>query len=304
MRRSFLPPLLIAALAVSASAQPPTRAEALDTLVAVLTSDPSPRVRAQAALALRPRAEEAAPALQSALRDDSPVVRAAAARVLADAAPESAWPFLLDAARDSDALVCKWARSAACRLLGRAEHVQFDVRRMSARVGVSRDWSDKVFQEEILTALLATNRFDVTRTLDFGDEAPAAADEIVVRDWRKGPVFAPPDPPSSKAPIPAALLGKAEVVERSSEGVRVRAELSLESVGGVTLWSGDATAWGRPPNAGGAGTSDGSARDPGDLAALRTAARTVARLLMGALSPGPSPDPVPEGTRDRRIGRP
>ena len=68
--------LLIAALAVSASAQPPTRAEALDTLVAVLTSDPSPRVRAQAALALRPRAEEAAPALQSALRDDSPVVRA------------------------------------------------------------------------------------------------------------------------------------------------------------------------------------------------------------------------------------
>jgi hypothetical protein len=299
MKRLWFLSSLIVVFAGSASAQAPARGEALETIVAVLSMDPSPRVRAQAALALRPRATEAAASLQAALRDESPVVRAAAARALADAAPQSALADLLEASRDDDALVCRWARAATCRLLGRADRVQFEVRRMAARVAAPADWSDKVFQEEILTALLVSSRFDVARALDFGDEAPAA-DDLVVRDWHLGPVFAPPEAPPLPSPVPAALRGQADVVERSSEGVRVRAELTLESMTGTLLWRGDATAWGRPPVDGEPGSAEA-----GDLAALRTAARTVARLLLGALSPGPVLDPDPEPRiRNSRDGRP
>jgi len=302
MRRTALPAVLLALVAVSAAALPPAQNDAVESLIEALTSDPSPRVRAQAALALKPRAAEAVPVLVQALRDDAAVVRAAAARALADAAPERVFPDLVVASRDEDTLVARWARTAACRLLGRADRVRFDVRRMAAHVAAPADWSDKVFQEKVLTALLTSNRFDVTKALDFSDEAPP--EDLVVKDWSKGPVFADPVPATpERAPVGAALRGYADVVDRTSEGVKVHAELLLEAMNGTLLWRGVATAWGRPRAERAADLLPGTDTEAGDLAALRTAARTVSRLLLGALSPGAGTAPG-NGSEDHRVGRP
>jgi len=283
MRKTAMPLLLAVVLAGMSRTVTAAPDGSLDSLIAMLASDPSPRVRAQAALALKPHAGTVTQILVDALHDPSPVVRAAAARALTDGAPESAYRAIVQAVDDDDPLVQRWARTAACRLLGRAERVRFDVRQMIAVVSAPSDWAGKVFQEEVLTHLLSASRFDVTKEIDFSDEAPMEAPaEIVVRDWKKGPEFPQEAPPVQAVdPIAVALRGTAGVIDRNADGVRVRVRLALESMSGTTLWSGDATAWGKRLEA---GTGDPD-EEPGDLVALRTAARTVARLLLGTLAP-------------------
>lgn len=260
-------------------------ADATDPLLEALASDPSPRVRVQAALALRPRAADVADALRAALKDESPLVRAAAARALTDAAPAEAFADLVQASGDDDPLVSRPARLAACRLLGRTGRVQVDVRRMVARVAAPEDWAAKVLHSEVMDVLLGAGNYEVTKRLDFSDEAEPEPD-MVITDWRRGPVFVQAPPAEPDGPVlSVSLRGEARVIERSSEGVRVRVALSLTAPSGIELWSGEATAWGR---AGAAQEDDpGDGRDPGDLVALRTAARLATRAMAGALS-GPA----------------
>jgi hypothetical protein len=263
----------------------PARAGPEDELLEALANDSSPRVRAQAALALRPLAADYHLQLRAALKDDSPVVRAAAARALTDAAPTDAFPDLVAAAADDDPLVSRPARLAACRLLGRAARVQVDVRRMLARVAAPEDWATKVLHSEVLSVLLIAGRFEVTRNLDFSDEAEEEP-EMVVTDWRQGPVFRQPPPRAPDGPLlQVALRGDAQVVERTSEGVRVKVSLRISAMSGIELCLGEATAWGRP---GSAAADEEDGPDKGDLVALRTAARMATRVLAGTLSGVPT----------------
>lgn len=95
----------------------PARADKVDDLVNMLASDPSYKVRVQAALVLGKLGNKrAVPALIRALKDSHPTVRAVSCGALGKLGDQSAVPPLREAQKDSESMV-KQAADKALQLL-------------------------------------------------------------------------------------------------------------------------------------------------------------------------------------------
>jgi hypothetical protein len=247
------------------------RADELSGLVRSLASDPSARVRVQAALALSPRAGEpdVVQALVRALYDRDALVRATAAKALLDAAPARAFVPLAVTALDSDTLVSKWAIKALRRVLARVPVVTVDLRGLETRLDVPTDAGDKAFQEAVLEALVAAGRFTPDQAMDFVEGAK------------------PEDAPEARLDI----RGHAVEVPSADGSIAVRATLKAVTPSGFVAWEGASVGTAPRP-----GTE---ARDPDAdeytrrptladrrLDALREAARALGASLANGLGEG------------------
>lgn len=102
-------------LAVSVAAAAPDRAGLADALARLLQSDPSPRVRGEAAETLGLVGAEAGDVLLAATADPDPLVLEAVATALGELGDAAAVPWLIDVAR---AHADKLVREAAVASLG------------------------------------------------------------------------------------------------------------------------------------------------------------------------------------------
>ncbi len=253
-------------------------ADGLDKLLAALASDPSSRVRAQAALALGSRAgaPEVEVALLGALHDGNGIVRAAAAKALHETASPQAFHDLCWAAVDPDPLVAKWAGLAVRRMIARAGAVRLDVRDLVSRTGYDNDLSTKTFQEIVLERLVRDPRYDVGTDMDFRDDGG----------------------PSQRPVVALRVTGVAwlDAMERDPQRpadplrAKVRVTIRVLAPSGFVVLAVEAT---------GRGRTRAPAPDPeadkfslpaptvdGRLAALRQAAEAAADELAGRLASG------------------
>jgi HEAT repeats len=112
--RVFLTSVLIIGIL---TASPPVRADRVDDLCRSLTTDPSWRVRLQAAVVLgKLKDARAVPSLLRALSDENETVRGLSAQVLGDLGDGSAKSPLERAQRDSSTFVREKATAALARL--------------------------------------------------------------------------------------------------------------------------------------------------------------------------------------------
>ena len=249
----------------------PAFAQAVGPLTEALGTDPSPKVRSQAALALAayPADPAAVAALAQALRDDAPLGRGAAARALGQLKTPGAFTSLSVAARDRDPFVSKWAGWAVRQVLAAAKTVEIGLRGLVSRGGVKPDDATKAFQEGVLDTLLATGRFDIGGTIDFSDEPPvAAAPPQVAHVELEGEV--------------ASVTGDAKVAQAT---VLVRAV----TPSGYVAWSGRASGSGRggPPPPPGPDDDEWTIRPSGTdarLEAISDAGKAAGRLLADGLA--------------------
>ncbi len=271
-------------LAVSASR---ALASGIDDLLAALASDPSPRVRAQAALALEARAAapEVEVALLGALHDGDAIVRAAAAKALRETASPQAFHDLCWAAVDPDPLVAKWAGLAVRRVIARAGAVRLDVRDLVSRTGYDNDLSTKTFQEVVLERLVRDRRYDVGAEMDFRDDGgpgrrPVVALRVSGVAWLDAMEFdpeRPADPPTAEVRVTIRVLAPSGFVVLAVEATgrgRTRAPIP----------DPDADEYSLP-----AATVDGR------LTALRRAAEAAADELAERLASGETEAPEPGG---------
>ncbi len=271
-------------LAVSASR---ALASGIDDLLAALASDPSPRVRAQAALALEARAAapEVEAALLGALHDGDAIVRAAAAKALRETASPQAFHDLCWAAVDPDPLVAKWAGLAVRRVIARAGAVRLDVRDLVSRTGYDNDLSTKTFQEVVLERLVRDRRYDVGAEMDFRDDGgpgrrPVVALRVSGVAWLDAMEFdpeRPADPPTAEVRVTIRVLAPSGFVVLAVEATgrgRTRAPIP----------DPDADEYSLP-----AATVDGR------LTALRRAAEAAADELAERLASGETEAPEPGG---------
>lgn len=267
-------------------------AAGLDELLAALASDPSPRVRAQAALALASRSAsaEVEDALLGALRDGDGIVRAAAAKALRETASPQAFHDLCWAAVDPDPLVAKWAGLAVRRVIARSGAVRVDVRDLVSRIGYDNDLSTKTFQEVVLERLVRDPRYDVGTDMDFRDNGgpsrrPVVALRVSGIAWLDAMRFdaeRPADPPTAEVRVTIRVLAPSGFVVLAVEATgrgRTRAPVS----------DPDADEYSLP-----------IAKEDGRLAALRRAAEAAADELAERLASGEAGDLEPSGgTRSR-----
>lgn len=205
-------------------------------LIQALASDPSPKVRAQAALGLtlQPATPDVTAALVRALNDEAAIVRGSAAKVLGSVGTDDTFVPLCRAARDPDQFVSKWARWAAARVAARTSMIVFTVRDIQVeaqhRPGVSKTYSrllaedmTRNLQEGVLQVLLESGGFDVQAGMDFSAEVEGAT--AVATGQGQG------DPK-----VRIAVRGR--LVRMTSDDHRAEVEVRLEAVGpfGVVLW--------------------------------------------------------------------
>lgn len=259
-------------------------ASGLDELLAALASDPSPRVRAQAALALGARAgaPEVEVALVAALYDGDGIVRAAAAKALSETASPQAFHDLCWAAVDPDPLVAKWAGLAVRRVIARSGAVRLDVHDLVSRTGYDNDLSTKTFQEVVLERLVRDPRYDVGTDMDFRDGGrpqgqPVVALRITGVAWLDAMEFdpeRPADPPMAEVRVTIRVLAPSGFVV-----------LAVEATGrGRTRTPApdpDADEYSLP-----------AVNVDGRLVALRRAAEAAADELAARLASGQAEDPV------------
>ncbi len=262
-------------------------ASGLDELLAALASDPSPRVRAQAALALGSRAAvpEVEDALLGALHDGDGIVRAAAAKALSETASPQAFHDLCWAAVDPDPLVAKWAGLAVRRVIARSGAVRLDVRDLVSRTGYDNDLSTKTFQEVVLERLVRDPRYDVGTDMDFRDDGgprrrPVVALRVSGVAWLDAMEFdpeRPADPPAAK----------------------VRVTIRVLAPSGFVVLAVEATGRGRTrtpaPDPEADEYSLPAMNVDGRLVALRRAAEAAADELAERLTSGEAGDPEPSG---------
>ncbi len=269
-------------------------------LVQVLATDPSPKVRAQAALRLatQPPTPEVQTALIAALDDPASIVRGSAARALGEIGGDEAYAPLCRTARDADGFVAKWSRWAAVRVASRARTIAITVQGLQvepSRLGSPGDRRVRLLAEDmtrnlqdgVLAALVETGRFDVDAGMDFTDEVEGA-------QRLPGPAQGPGVRVAIRGRL-ARLSGD----ERSAE-VEVRAEAQGPS--GVLLWEGVVRATGAQATQGGQDEYVDEftiPKDPVDarVRAAEAAGRAVAQELARALGPQPL---GPERTRRER----
>jgi hypothetical protein len=114
VRRAFVTSLLILGILTASS---PARADRVDELCRSLTTDPSWRVRLQAAVVLgKLKDARAVPSLLRALGDENETVRGLSAQVLGELGDESAKGSLERAKRDPSTFVRDKATAALARL--------------------------------------------------------------------------------------------------------------------------------------------------------------------------------------------
>lgn len=262
-------------------------ASGTDDLLVALASDPSPRVRAQAALALGPRAAEpeVEGALLVALHDGDGIVRAAAAKALRETAGPQAFHDLCWAAVDPDPLVAKWAGLAVRRVIARSGAVRLDVRDLVSRTGYDNDLSTKTFQEVVLERLVRDPRYDVGTDMDFRDDGgpgrrPVVALRVSGVAWLEAMEFdpeRPADPPTAEVRVTIRVLAPSGFVVLAVEATgrgRTRAPVP----------DPDADEYSLP-----------TAKVDGRLTALRRAAEAAADGLAERLASGEEGDPAPGG---------
>jgi len=195
-------------------------------LVKALTSDPSPRVRAQAALGLESKGKDpkAVSALIAALGDSSRLVRGSAAKALGTIGAPEAFAPLCRAALDPNAFVAKWAKKSAIRVASSAPVVTFNVRGLKAKRGWRPDTLTKAYQEGVLEELLSRDRFDVASSMDFRDD---------VEKGEPGPQV--------------MLVLEGEVVGTTGNRKKAEARVTFRAVAvpGVVIWKGKAKAKGK-----------------------------------------------------------
>ncbi len=207
-------------------------------LIQALASDPSPKVRAQAALGLasRPATPEGNAALVQALDDPASIVRGSAARALGSLGTDESFAALCRAAGDPDRFV--WARWAAAQVAARSGSIAFTVRDVrvepgrlpavgvgGARARILADDMTRNLQEGVLQVLIGTGRFDVDTGMDFSDEVEGAVRTAGA---------------TSPAPVRIALRG--QLLNVWGDARRAEVEVRIEAVGpsGVVLWEGPA----------------------------------------------------------------
>lgn len=188
-------------------------------------SDPSPKVRAQAALALSrlPKDQENVTALIEALKDQSKIVRGAAAKALGILGAPQAYGPLCQASTDRDSFVAKWSRWAILSVLGKADVVRFTLRGIKAEGVAKADDMTRYMQEGVLEVLISSGRFEPLSALDFTSEEDGDASE-----GEKG----------SSDSVSVALEGRVEKVEGDGGRARVRVSLKAVAPCGITLWEG------------------------------------------------------------------
>ncbi len=274
---------LVATTGASARADP--------RLVRVLASDPSPKVRAQAALGLlsAPATPEGNAALVQALDDPAAIVRGSAARALGAIGSEESFDSLCRAARDPDRFVSKWARWAAAQVAARSRSIVFTVRDLRVepgRLGRNGGWGPRPsllaedmtrnLQDGVLQVLVGTGRFDVDAGMDFRDEDDGAVQT-----------------PVGRPAVRLALRGR--LVSVSGDERRAEVEVRMEAVGpsGLVLWEGSARGVGTRETGGAQEYEDEYTipEEPVDarVKAAEAAGRAAAEALARALGPGSSP---------------
>ncbi len=281
---------LLAAMGGSAAGADPR-------LIQALASDPSPKVRAQAALGLasRPATPEGNTALVKALDDPASIVRGSAARALGLLGTDESFATLCRAAGDPDRFVSKWARWAALRVAARSGSIAFTVRDLrvepgrlagvgreeGARTRILADDMTRNLQDGVLQVLIGTGRFDVDAGMDFSDEVEGA----VRMAGAAGP-----------APVRIALRGS--LLRVSGDARRAEVEVRIEAVGpsGLVLWEGPARGVGSaedPPAQDDDVDEYTIPEEPVDARVLASedAGRTAAGDLARALSPGSGGSP-------------
>lgn len=275
-----------------------TAAKADPRLVEALASDPSPKVRAQAALGLlsRPATPEGNAALVQALEDPATIVRGSAARALGSLGTDGSFAPLCRAVGDPDRFVSRWARWAASRVAARSGSIAFTVRDIrvepgriaaagsgGARGRILADDMTRNLQDGVLQVLIGTGRFDVDAGMDFSDEVEGA----VRTAGAAGP-----------APVRLALRGR--LLKVTGDERRAEVEVRIEAVGpfGLVLWEAAVRGVGSATDADGGeqGASEDDYEDeytikeaPVDarVRAAEVAGRAAAGELVRALSPGP-----------------
>ena len=204
-------------------------------LISALSTDQSPKVRAQAALSLStaPADPDTVQALIQALRDPAAIVRGAAARALGILAPADAFEPLCQAALDRDPFVTKWALKSVRQVLAHAPVVYFSIRQIrvdASRMAAPSDRPARLvvedmtrsFQEAVLEVLVGTGRFDIVGEMDFSDET----------DSRK------PQAGPARATVGLRLMGGVERVAGSSRDARVEVHLKAFGPRDLLIWSG------------------------------------------------------------------
>ena len=249
----------------------PAFAQATGSLTEALGSDPSPKVRSQAALALAayPADPAAVAALARALRDDSPMVRGSAARALGQLRTPGAFTSLSVAARDRDPFVAKWAGWAVKQVLAAAQTVEIGLRGLVSRAGVKSDDATKAFQEGVLDTLLSTGRFDIGGTLDFSEDPP--------------PVAGPPQVAHVE------LEGEVSSVTGDAKVAQATVLIRAVTPSGYVAWTGRASGSGKggPPPPPGPDDDEWTIRPSGTdarLEAISDAGKVAGRMLADGLA--------------------
>lgn len=242
-----------------------------DALVEALRTDPSPKVRSQAALKLATLpADENVLELIVALRNDkSPLVRGACARALGMLGSPKAYRDLDRAAHDQDAFVAKWSNWALLRVIASAPVMAITIKGLVATGRFKSEDATLAFQESVLMTLIETGRFDVAATIDF-DENQETSNDVVTIELR------------------------GEVTQVTGDALMATASVAVSALTptGNVVWRGRASgsATGEPPPQPDPDEDEWTIRPEGKDArvlAIGEAGKAAARALAEALSRKP-----------------
>ncbi len=281
-----------------------------ESALALLRLDRSAKVRAQAALTLRSRAEEpnVRTALVAALGDLDAIVRAAAANALGAVPHTDAFEVLARRTRDRDPLVTKWARWALRRTLAAAPTVH--VAHVGVKVLASGKHDDmgRVLEGAMLGILLKTgSRFELEftkKTFDFSTDdqadSPAAGEsrgqQKALELMRQGKFDAAAlsiggadDPDAAKVVV--RFAAEVEISDAAS-GSTARARLRVETIDGVLAFDVAADGVGKIPDVAAEEVDEYSTQPgPEELRseAVDAAGRAVAEALVSSMAAAEKP---------------
>ncbi|MBM4386565.1 MAG: HEAT repeat domain-containing protein [Deltaproteobacteria bacterium] len=137
----------------------------------VLLEDPSPKVRAQAALTLgRIKEDGSADFLLKALKDEDPIVKGSAVKALGMLGAGGAFHDVCELAAEKDKFVSKWAAESARILVRYLKKLHFDINSLTADVDLMPDFAAKKYQESLLYEILKFPEYSIGKYYDFVEE--------------------------------------------------------------------------------------------------------------------------------------